>query len=68
MIQSPDVTGHITKRYEDPEEAAQARLWMPPFEMSLIVNVELHGRKVSSRPDGKGRLQFARSPEPLPKP
>jgi taurine dioxygenase len=36
VIQSPDATGHITERYEDPEEAAQARSRMPPFEMPLV--------------------------------
>ncbi|MGE3245913.1 MAG: TauD/TfdA dioxygenase family protein, partial [Beijerinckiaceae bacterium] len=36
VIQSPDATGHITDRYTDPEEAAQARLRMPPFAMPLI--------------------------------
>lgn len=36
VIQSPDATGHITERYLDPEEAAEARRRMPPFEMPLI--------------------------------
>ena len=36
VIQSPDATGHITDRYLDPDEAVQARLRMPPFEMPLI--------------------------------
>lgn len=45
VIQSPDATGHITDRYLDPEEAAQARLRMPPFEMSLIRVHPVTGRK-----------------------
>lgn len=36
VIQSADATGHITDRYLDPEEAKQARMRMPPFEMPLI--------------------------------
>ncbi|MFT5447556.1 MAG: taurine dioxygenase [Gammaproteobacteria bacterium] len=45
VVQSPDATGHITERYEDPEEAAQARLKMPPFEMSLVRTHPESGRK-----------------------
>lgn len=45
VIQSPDATGHITDRYLDPEEAAQARLRMPPFEMPLIREHPVTGRK-----------------------
>ncbi|MDX1485549.1 MAG: TauD/TfdA family dioxygenase [Alphaproteobacteria bacterium] len=45
VIQSPDATGHITDRYLDPEEAAQARLRMPPFEMPLIRVHPVTGRK-----------------------
>jgi taurine dioxygenase len=45
VIQSPDATGHITDRYLDPEEAAQARLRMPPFEMPLIRTHPESGRK-----------------------
>jgi taurine dioxygenase len=45
VIQSPDATGHITDRYLDPEEAAQARLAMPPFEMPLIRVHPVTGRK-----------------------
>jgi taurine dioxygenase len=45
VVQSPDATGHITDRYLDPEEAAQARLRMPPFEMPLIRVHPVSGRK-----------------------
>jgi len=45
VIQSPDATGHITDRYLDPEEAAKARLRMPPFEMPLIRTHPVTGRK-----------------------
>ena len=45
VIQSPDATGHITDRYLDPDEAAQARLRMPPFEMPLIRTHPESGRK-----------------------
>ncbi len=45
VIQSPDATGHITDRYLDPEEAAQARLRMPPFELPLIREHPVSGRK-----------------------
>lgn len=45
VIQSPDATGHITDRYLDPEEAAQARLRMPPFEMPLVRVHPVTGRK-----------------------
>jgi len=45
VIQSPDATGHITDRYLDPEEAAKARLRMPPFELPLIRTHPVTGRK-----------------------
>ena len=45
VIQSPDATGHITDRYLDAEEAAQARLRMPPFEMPLVRTHPVTGRK-----------------------
>ncbi|MDA0663457.1 MAG: TauD/TfdA family dioxygenase [Proteobacteria bacterium] len=45
VVQSPDATGHITERYLDPEEAAQARLKMPPFEMPLVRVHPASGRK-----------------------
>ncbi len=45
VIQSPDATGHITDRYLDAEEAAQARLRMPPFELPLIRVHPETGRK-----------------------
>lgn len=45
VIQSADATGHITDRYLDPEEAKQARLRMPPFEMPLIRVHPVTGRK-----------------------
>ena len=45
VIQSPDATGHITDRYLDKEEAAEARLRMPPFEMPLIRVHPVTGRK-----------------------
>jgi len=45
VIQSPDATGHITDRYLDPEEAKQARMRMPPFEMPLIRVHPVTGRK-----------------------
>ncbi|MDH3241611.1 MAG: TauD/TfdA family dioxygenase [Alphaproteobacteria bacterium] len=45
VIQSPDATGHITDRYLDPEEAAQARLRMPPFELPLVRVHPESGRK-----------------------
>jgi taurine dioxygenase len=45
VIQSPDATGHITDRYLDPEEAAQARLRMPPFELPLVRVHPETGRK-----------------------
>ena len=45
VIQSPDATGHITDRYLDPEEAAEARRRMPPFEMPLIRVHPESGRK-----------------------
>ncbi len=45
VIQSPDATGHITDRYLDAEEAAQARTRMPPFEMPLIRVHPVTGRK-----------------------
>ena len=45
VIQSPDATGHITDRYLDAEEAAQARLRMPPFEMPLVRTHPVSGRK-----------------------
>jgi len=45
VIQSPDATGHITDRYLNPEEAAQARQRMPPFELPLIRVHPVTGRK-----------------------
>jgi len=45
VIQSPDATGHITDRYLDPEEAADARRRMPPFEMPLVRVHPESGRK-----------------------
>jgi taurine dioxygenase len=45
VIQSADATGHITDRYLDPAEAAQARLKMPPFEMPLVRIHPVTGRK-----------------------
>ena len=45
VIQSPDATGHITDRYLDTEEAAQARMRMPPFELPLIRVHPVTGRK-----------------------
>jgi taurine dioxygenase len=45
VIQSPDATGHIADRYLDPEEAAQARLRMPPFELPLVRTHPVTGRK-----------------------
>lgn len=45
VIQSADATGHITDRYLDPEEAKQARMRMPPFEMPLIRVHPVTGRK-----------------------
>jgi taurine dioxygenase len=45
VIQSADATGHITDRYLDPEEATQARIRMPPFEMPLIRVHPVTGRK-----------------------
>jgi taurine dioxygenase len=45
VIQSADATGHITDRYLDAQEAADARLRMPPFEMPLIRVHAVTGRK-----------------------
>ena len=45
VIQSADATGHITDRYLDAEEATQARMRMPPFEMPLIRVHPVTGRK-----------------------
>ena len=45
VIQSADASGHITDRYLDPEDAAQARLKMPPFEMPLVRKHPVTGRK-----------------------
>jgi taurine dioxygenase len=45
VIQSADATGHITDRYLDPREAAEARQRMPPFEMPLIRVHPVTGRK-----------------------
>lgn len=45
VIQSPDATGHITDRYLDTEEAAEARRRMPPFEMPLVRTHPATGRK-----------------------
>lgn len=45
VIQSPDATGHITDRYLDPEEAAEARRRMPPFELPLVRTHPESGRK-----------------------
>lgn len=45
VIQSPDATGHITDRYLDPDEAAEARRKMPPFEMPLVRVHPETGRK-----------------------
>jgi taurine dioxygenase len=45
VIQSADATGHITDRYLDPEEAASARVRMPPFEMPLVRVHPATGRK-----------------------
>ncbi|MDF2116337.1 TauD/TfdA family dioxygenase [Roseiarcaceae bacterium H3SJ34-1] len=45
VIQSADATGHITDRYLDPAEAAQARQKMPPFEMPLVRTHPVTGRK-----------------------
>ena len=45
VIQSADATGHITDRYLDAQEAADARLRMPPFEMPLIRVHPVTGRK-----------------------
>jgi alpha-ketoglutarate-dependent taurine dioxygenase len=45
VIQSADATGHITDRYLDVQEAANARLRMPPFETSLIRVHPVTGRK-----------------------
>ena len=45
VIQSADATGHITDRYLDAEEATQARVKMPPFEMPLVRVHPVTGRK-----------------------
>jgi taurine dioxygenase len=45
VIQSADATGHITDRYLDPQEAAEARGRMPPFEMPLVRVHPVNGRK-----------------------
>jgi taurine dioxygenase len=45
VIQSADATGHITDRYLDAEEAANARQRMPPFEMPLVRVHPVTGRK-----------------------
>ena len=45
VIQSADATGHITDRYLDAQEAANARLRMPPFEIPLIRVHPVTGRK-----------------------
>ena len=45
VIQSADATGHITDRYLDPQEAAEARRRMPPFEMPLVRVHPVTGRK-----------------------
>ena len=45
VIQSADATGHITGRYLDPQEAADARTRMPPFEMPLVRVHPATGRK-----------------------
>jgi len=45
VIQSADATGHITDRYLDPQEAADARIRMPPFEMPLVRVHPATGRK-----------------------
>jgi taurine dioxygenase len=45
VIQSADATGHISERYLDPNEAAEARLKMPPFEMPLVRKHPATGRK-----------------------
>jgi taurine dioxygenase len=45
VIQSADATGHITDRYLDPKEAADARQRMPPFEMPLVRVHPVTGRK-----------------------
>jgi taurine dioxygenase len=45
VIQSADATGHITDRYLDPQEAAEARQRMPPFEMPLVRVHPATGRK-----------------------
>jgi taurine dioxygenase len=45
VIQSADATGHITDRYLDPKEAADARVRMPPFEMPLVRVHPATGRK-----------------------
>ena len=45
VIQSADATGHITDRYLDAEEAADARQRMPPFEMPLVRVHPATGRK-----------------------
>ncbi len=45
VIQSPDATGHITDRYDDPEKATEARVRMPPFAMPLIRVHPESGRK-----------------------
>jgi taurine dioxygenase len=45
VVQSADATGHISDRYLDANEAAQARLKMPPFEMPLVRSHPVTGRK-----------------------
>ncbi|HXW40179.1 MAG TPA: TauD/TfdA family dioxygenase [Xanthobacteraceae bacterium] len=45
VIQSADATGHITDRYLDAQEAADARQRMPPFEMPLVRVHPATGRK-----------------------
>jgi taurine dioxygenase len=45
VIQSADATGHITDRYLDAKEAADARLRMPPFEAPLVRVHPASGRK-----------------------
>src|SRR5262249_54656074 len=45
VVQSADATGHIADRYLSPEEATQARVRMPPFEMPLVRVHPVTGRK-----------------------
>jgi taurine dioxygenase len=45
VIQSADATGHITDRYLDPQEAANARMRTPPFEMPIVRVHPATGRK-----------------------